>query len=106
MLHTFYCVQDQLPPFRRVGVVRLVFFLLFFFLDKKETKNQESLIPPHRLHGIAGFQASRAAPEFSFIANYKSISSYYRLQSQPSPPFLIRESAAYLPRNFNSYLYN
>jgi len=64
MLHTFYCVQDQLPPFRRVGVVRLVFFLLFFFLDKKETKNQESLIPPHRQHGIAGFQASRAAPKY------------------------------------------
>jgi len=36
--------------------------LFFFFLDKKETKNQESLIAPHRLHGIAGFQASRAAP--------------------------------------------
>jgi len=36
-------------------------FYFFFFLDKKETKNQESLIPPHGRHGIAGFQALRAA---------------------------------------------
>jgi hypothetical protein len=35
--------------------------LYFSFLDKKETKNQESLIASHRHHGIAGFQASRAA---------------------------------------------
>jgi len=42
----------------RGGILR---YFAFFFLDKKETKNQESLIPPHWLHGIAGFQASRAA---------------------------------------------
>jgi len=33
-------------------------FFFFFFLDKKETKNQESLIAPHGLDGIAGFQGS------------------------------------------------
>jgi hypothetical protein len=36
---------------------------LFFFLDKKETKNQESLIALRGLNGIAGFQSSRTAPE-------------------------------------------
>jgi len=50
-----------------LGVVNLrCYFCFFFFLDKKETirrGGQESLISPHRHHGIAGFQASRAASE-------------------------------------------
>jgi len=43
---------------------------IFFFLDKKETKNQESLIPSHGRHGIAGFQASRAAPYLFLVIKY------------------------------------
>jgi hypothetical protein len=38
-------------------------FILFFSLDRKETKDQEQTIAPHRRHGIAFVQVLRAAPK-------------------------------------------
>ncbi|MCW3104134.1 MAG: hypothetical protein JWO09_2574 [Bacteroidetes bacterium] len=54
------CSQDQLPPLRRVGVVYEYFF--FFFLDKKETKNQESLIAPRSATRHRRLSSLSAAP--------------------------------------------
>ncbi|MGZ4059105.1 MAG: hypothetical protein ACXVPU_08760, partial [Bacteroidia bacterium] len=42
-------------------------FPLFFFLDKKETKNQGCKISTHRHRGIVRSQSSRAAPKYRFI---------------------------------------
>jgi hypothetical protein len=41
----------------------------FFFFDKKETKNQEQTIAPHRQHGIAFVQPSRATTKSLSVNN-------------------------------------
>jgi len=40
---------------------------LSFFLDKKERKNQEQTIAPHRQHDIAFVQAFRAPTKLIFL---------------------------------------
>ena len=59
--------------FQTTTVRNLIKFLLSFFLDKKERKNQEQTIAPHRQHNIAFVQSSRALSELN-IAQKRIIS--------------------------------